>query len=254
MPGPLRVERHLAAVYVTLDRPPLNLLTPEFIAALKECFTDLARDPDTRVAVLTGSGRAFTAGMDVTFLSALDPASAKTFITALHEAIHAVHEAPFPVVAILNGPALGAGFELAMACDLRVAAENATLGLPEVRVGVPSVIEAALLPTLVGAGRAAELLLLGDAIPAARALEWGLVNEVVPEEGVQRAAARLVERILTCGPRAVRLQKELMIRWRNTDLGTAIRYGINAFASAYATEEPRMAMRAFLEKRRPTFA
>jgi enoyl-CoA hydratase len=251
---PLRVERQRGAVHVTLHRPPLNLLTPEFIAALHDCFAGLARDPDVRVAVLTGSGRAFTAGMDVKFLAALDVASAKAFITTLHAAIHAVHEAPFPVVAALNGPALGAGFELAMACDLRVAAETATLGLPEVRVGVPSVIEAALLPALVGPGRAAEMLLLGDAIPAARALSWGLVNVVVPADGIGAATTRIVDGILACGPQAIRLQKELIIRWRNTDLGTAVRYGINAFASAYATDEPQRAMRAFLEKRPPTFA
>jgi enoyl-CoA hydratase len=251
---PLRVERQNGAVHVTLDRPPLNLLTPEFIAALHDCFTTLTRDPEVRVAVLTGSGRAFTAGMDVKFLMGLDVATAKAFITTLHEAIHAVHEAPFPVVAVLNGPALGAGFELAMACDLRVAADTATLGLPEVRVGVPSVIEAALLPALVGPGRAAEMLFLGDPIPASQALAWGLVNVVVPADGVAAAATRIVDGIRACGPRAIRLQKELLIRWRNTDLGTAMRYGINAFASAYATDEPRLAMRAFLEKRPPPFA
>jgi enoyl-CoA hydratase len=250
---PLRVERQDGAVQVILDRPPLNLLTPEFISALHDCFTELARDSEIRVAVLTGRGRAFTAGMDVKFLRALDVATAKAFITTLHQAIEAVHEAPFPVVAALNGPALGAGFELAMACDLRVAAETATLGLPEVRVGVPSVIEAALLPGLVGAGRAAELLLLGHAIPATQALAWGLVNAVVPADGVPAATARVVDEIRACGPRAVRLQKELIIRWRNTDLETAIHYGINAFASAYATDEPRAAMQAFLEKRPPTF-
>jgi enoyl-CoA hydratase len=251
---PLRVERRDGTVHVTLDRPPLNLLTPEFVAALHECFTRLARDPEVRVAVLTGSGRAFTAGMDVKFLLDLDVATAKAFITTLHEAIHAVHEAPFPVVAVVNGAALGAGFELALACDLRIAAETATLGLPEVRVGVPSVIEAALLPALVGSGRAAELLLLGHAIPATQALAWGLVNAVASPDGMAAAVRRIVDGILSCGPQAIRLQKELMIRWRNTDLGTAVRYGINAFASAYATDEPRIAMQAFLEKRSPKFA
>jgi enoyl-CoA hydratase/carnithine racemase len=129
----------------------------------------------------------------------------------------------------------------------------ATFGLPEVRVGLPSVIEAALLPGLVGPGRAAELLLTGEPIDAAQAHAWGLVNHVVPEEALRRALDDVAARILACGPAAVRLQKELMLGWRHTDLATAIASGINAFATAYATDEPREGARAFLEKRAPRF-
>jgi enoyl-CoA hydratase/carnithine racemase len=154
---------------------------------------------------------------------------------------------------MMNGACLGAGFELAMACDLRTAAAGAVLGLPEVRVGVPSVIEAALLPAFVGPGRAAELLLTGDPITAETALAWGLVNRVAPAAELEAVTAELLERIIACGPAAIRLQKELMIRWRSTDLRTAIESGINAFAQSYATDEPRQAMRAFLEKRPPRF-
>jgi enoyl-CoA hydratase/carnithine racemase len=120
-------------------------------------------------------------------------------------------------------------------------------------VGVPSVIEAALLPALVGPGRAAEMLLTGEAIDAAQAYAWGLVNRVVPDDGLHAAVQDMVERILAGGPAAIRLQKELILRWRHTDLATAIEYGINAFATAYATDEPREGTRAFLEKRAPRF-
>ncbi len=154
---------------------------------------------------------------------------------------------------MVNGACLGAGFELAMACDIRVASEGALLGLPEIRVGIPSVIEAALLPALVGPGRAAEMLLTGDPIPASQALEWGLVNRVVRPEELRAATTGLLRRILDCAPSAVRLQKELMVRWRNTDLRTAVEYGVNAFGQAFATGEPREAMDAYLEKRRPRF-
>jgi enoyl-CoA hydratase len=157
------------------------------------------------------------------------------------------------VVAAVHGPCLGAAFELALAADLRVAASTATFGLPEVRVGVPSVIEAALLPRLVGPGRAAEMLLTGEAIAADRALAWGLVNRVVDGTSLRAAVEELVARILAAGPRAIRLQKELMLRWRYTDLATAIRYGINAFAAAYATGEPAEGAAAFLAKRPPKF-
>ncbi len=249
----LRVERRGGVVRCTLDRPPLNLLEPGLIASLRSTFTTLAADPTVRLAVVTGAGRAFTGGMDVRVLRDLDAAGATTLITALHDAIDAVHRAPFPVIAALNGHALGAGFELALACDLRVAAVEATLGLPEVRVGVPSVIQAALLPPLVGPGRAAELLLTGATIGAREALAWGLVNRVVERQGLEPALETMVEAILACGPGAVRLQKELIVRWRESDLTAAVRAGIAAFAASYATGEPREGATAFLEKRAPRF-
>jgi enoyl-CoA hydratase/carnithine racemase len=253
MAGALTVHRAGATVWCTLDRPPLNLLEPGLIRTLRETFEALAADRATRIAIVTGQGRAFTAGMDVAVLRDLDPARARELITGLHDAIAAVHAAPFPVIAALNGPCLGAGFELALACDLRVAAAGALLGLPEVRVGIPSVIQAALLPPLVGPGRAAELLLTGEPVTAERARDWGLVNEVVPAERVGAAAEALAARVLACGPDAIRLQKGLIVRWRETNLMTAVRLGIDAFAAAYATAEPREGMSAYLEKRPPSW-
>jgi enoyl-CoA hydratase len=251
--APLTVERTGAAVWCTLDRPPLNLFEPTLIRAVRDTFTELAADRATRVAVVVGNGRAFTAGMDVRVLRELDTARARELITTLHDALAAVHRAPFPVIAAVNGPCLGAGFELALACDLRVSAASATFGLPEVRVGVPSVIQAALLAPMIGPGRAAEMLLTGAAVGAARALEWGLVNSVVPDDRLRAAVDELVAQILAAGPEAIRLQKELIVRWRETDLTTAVRYGINAFATAYATDEPREGANAYLEKRPPNF-
>ncbi len=253
MPALVRVEMKKSCAWVTLDRPPLNLIVPDLIAELHATFGALARDVSVRVAVVTGAGRAFTAGMQVQVLRDLTPITAKALITSLHEAIHAVHDAPFPTLAMVNGPCLGAGFELAMACDLRVAAAGAPLGLPEVKVGVPSVIEAALLPALVGPGRAAEMLLTGESVAAEQALEWGLVNRVASPDKLEAVTAELVEKILACAPPAIRLQKELMVRWRNTDLASAVRIGINAFAQNYTTGEAREAALAFLEKRPPKF-
>jgi enoyl-CoA hydratase/carnithine racemase len=253
MPALVRLEMKKGCAWVTLDRPPLNLIVPELISEMRAAFDALSLDPSVRVAVVTGAGRAFTAGMQVQVLRDLTPVTAKSLITSLHEAIHAVHDAPFPTLAMVNGPCLGAGFELAMACDLRVAAAGAQLGLPEVKVGAPSVIEAALLPALVGPGRAAEMLLTGESVAAEQALEWGLVNRVAPADKLEAVTAELVEKILACAPPAMRLQKELMVRWRNTDLASAVRIGINAFAQNYATGEAREAALAFLEKRPPRF-
>ncbi|MFQ5827863.1 MAG: enoyl-CoA hydratase/isomerase family protein [Candidatus Methylomirabilia bacterium] len=250
----LLVERRGAVAWVTLNHPPLNLLTGALISALGDVFRRLARTQAVRLAVITGQGRAFTAGVDVRVLRQLEVDSAKVFITRLHEAIQAVYEAPFPVLAMLNGYCLGGGFELAMACDLRTASTEAKMGLPEIKVGVPSVIHAALMPGLVGPGRASECLLTGEMISAQQALDWGLVNQVARPGRLEAVTQALIDKILACAPTAVRLQKELLNCWRRTDLATAIQLGINAFASCYSTGEPREAMTAFLEKRTPRFS
>ncbi len=249
----LLVESRDATAWVRLNRPPLNLLVPELIEALRETFLGLARNRAVRLVILAGTGKVFSAGVDIRVLKDLDVASAKEFITALHDAIRVVHETPFPVIAMLHGYCLGGSFELAMACDLRTASTECRMGLPEIKVGVPSVIEAALLPELIGPGRAAEFLLTGELITARQALEWGLVNRVAPPEKLESVTLELAGKILACAPTAVRIQKELLNRWRQTDLPTAIGYGINAFATSYATAEPREAMNAFLEKRPPKF-
>jgi enoyl-CoA hydratase/carnithine racemase len=249
----IRVDRRGGVVRCTLHRPPLNLFEPGLIASLRATFDTLAADATVRLAVLTGAGRAFTGGMNVHVLRDLDAANATALITSLHDAIEAVHRAPFPVIAAVNGHALGAGFELAIACDLRIAVREATFGLPEVRVGVPSVIQAALLPPLIGPGRAAELLLTGKTIGADQALAWGLVNDVVERANLDAAVDAVVDTITACAPGAVRLQKQLIVRWRESDLSSAVRAGIAAFAASYGTGEPREGAAAFLEKRPPRF-
>ena len=250
---PLRVERAHDVVRCTLHRPPLNLFDPHVIEVLRETFVTLSRDASVRAVVLGATGRAFTGGMDVHVLRDLDVPSAKALISSLCAAIDAVHRAPFPVIAAVNGACLGAGFELALACDLRVAATGAVFGLPEVRVGVPSVIQAALLPPLVGPGRAAELLLTGASIGAEQALAWGLVNRVVERAALDAEVDAVVDAITACAPGAVRRQKQLMVRWRESDLPSAVRAGIAAFAASYTTGEPREGAAAFLEKRAPRF-
>jgi len=253
-PDFVTVEREGALAWVTLDRPPLNLIVPEMVEGIRVSFETLRRDDSVRAAVITGAGRATTGGMQLQVLRDLTPGPAKTFIASLHEAITLVHDAPFPTVCMINGACLGAGFELAMACDLRTAAGEAVMGLPEIRVGIPSVIEAALLPGIVGPGRAAEILLTGESVTARQAFEWGLLNRVAPRSELRAVTAELVGKILACAPSAVRLQKELIVRWRNTDLRTAVEYGVNAFGQSFATGEPREAMEAYLGKRKPRFA
>ncbi len=162
----------------------------------------------------------------------------------------ALRDLSAPVIARINGYALGAGLEVAAACDLRVAAANAVFGMPEVRVGIPSVIEAALLPRLLGWGRTRELLLLGENIDAETALRWGLVERVVPADSLDAAVEACLAALLKAGPRAVRLQKKLIRQWEDLPVSGAIEAGIDCFADAYATDEPSRLMRAFLDRPR----
>jgi enoyl-CoA hydratase len=247
------VELRDSCAWVTIDRPPLNLFNPALVAELTTVFAELRADEGVRVAVIGGSGPHMTAGMQLEEMRDLTPATAESLITALRDAIDAVYTAPFPTVAMIHGACLGAGFELALACDLRVLADDARLGLPEVRVGIPSVIHAALLTQMIAPHLANELLLTGDAIDADIAQRWGLANRVVPRDELRRETERLVDAILRCGPQAIRLQKELIVHWRNTDLQKAIAAGISTFGQAFTTGEPREGMQAFLEKRPPRF-
>ena len=256
-------ERGCVARIVVDYRARLNILNSELIRQLTEAVKSLADNERLRVLILTGAGdRAFIGGADINEMAALDnsstlensstieTSSARGFITRLHEACAALRESPVPVIARINGYCLGAGLEIAASCDLRVAADHSTFGMPEVRVGIPSVIEAALLPGLIGWGKAAELIYTGESIPVAEALECGLVQRVVPREQLDQAVDRWTQAILEGGPCALRLQKSLIREWERLPLDRAIERGIDSFAAAYETDEPRRLMERFLTRRR----
>ncbi len=249
----LEKERGLATV--TLNRPEkLNLLTREMIRELGEAAEEMAADGEVRVVVITGAGeRAFSAGVDVREMKDLDVSSAREFITQLHGAILGYRNMEKVVVAAINGHCLGGACELVMACDIRIASENARIGMPEIQVGIPSVIEAALMPLLMGTGRARELILLGDPVDAREAERLGLVNRVVPDGELHQGVRELVDRLLRYSPTALRWQKRVLNRWLPADLEAAIQFSIEAFSQCYASGEPREAMSAFLEKRQPRF-
>jgi enoyl-CoA hydratase/carnithine racemase len=244
----LRLTRDGGVARLTLDRSPLNVLTPALIDALGKAFRELGADPALRVVVLAGSGRAFSAGVDVAAMRDLDAAGARTLIDALRATVRALEEVPVPTIARLHGHALGGALELVLACDLRIAAVTCRLGMPEITVGIPSVIQAALLPGLIGWGRTAELLLGGRPIDALEAERWGLVNRAVEEDALDQEVEGWVDRLLALPPDALRLQKALLARWRRVDLDTAVMLSMDAFVRAYATGEPRRAMQAFFER------
>ncbi|HEX7758580.1 MAG TPA: enoyl-CoA hydratase [Caulobacteraceae bacterium] len=238
--------------FVTLDNARrLNVMSEALMDAFVEAMAELAKDEDLRAVVLTGAGeRAFVGGADVDEMAAItSPDAARAFILKVHACCAAVRDLPVPVIARVNGYCLGAGLELAAACDLRVAALGAVFGMPEVKLGIPSVVEAALLPALVGWGRTRQILLLGETFGAAEARAWRMVEEVVPAAELDTAVERWLAALLTSAPRAVRLQKALIRRWEDLPLTDAIAAGVEAFAEAFRTDEPASAMQAFQDAR-----
>jgi enoyl-CoA hydratase/carnithine racemase len=237
---------------ITLDnRAKLNVLDSRLIGELRRAVEGLADEPELRAVVLTGAGgRAFIGGADIRELATLTPATARVFITDLHAFCAALQDLPVPVIARIEGYCLGAGLEVAAACDLRAACEDARFAMPEVRVGIPSVIEAALLPRLIGAGRAAELVLTGRSVAAAEALSIGLVERVVPGDELDAAVDDWLDALLAAGPRALAAQKELLRAWAELPLSESIARSIDAFAQAYESPEPARMMRDFLERKR----
>jgi enoyl-CoA hydratase len=245
-----RDARGVATVVID-NAARLNALGSGLLVDFVEAMAVVGEDRALRVVVVTGAGeRAFVGGADIREMAQIDgPDAARAFITGVHEACAAVRACPVPVIARLQGYCFGAGLELAAACDFRIASETAELGMPEVRLGIPSVVEAALLPQLIGWGRTRRLLMTGETIDAECALSWGLVEEVTSADELDAAVEACVADILACGPVAIRRQKALISAWETLPLGEAIAAGVEAFADAYRTDEPRRMMADFLAAR-----
>ena len=258
MSDALLVQSHLKqsprgnVVTLTINNPAkANCLGRATMQAFIEKVSALRDDFELRAVVVTGAGdRAFVGGADVRELAVLDAEEARRFITLVHQTCAAVRALPVPVIARLNGAALGAGLELAAACDFRIAAARATFGMPEVRLGMPSVVEAALLPQLIGWGRTRRLLLTGEAIDAATAERWGLVEAVAPDGALDATLERAFDGILSSGSRAVRLQKRLIQDWETQPIHAAVQAGIECFVDAWTSDEPRRMTAAFLRSKR----
>lgn len=249
------VERRGPLAWLTLNRPAkLNVLNTPLIHAASQAIADLASEGGPRVIVLRGAGRAFVAGADVREMRELDAHGARDFITRLHGLFSIIRTTEALVLAAVRGPALGAGCELVAACDLRIAAESASFGMPEVRVGMPSVIEAALLVPLIGLGRAQHMVYTGEVIGAREAEAAGLIARVVPDEELDAAAEELARRVAGFSPTAIRLQKALVRRWFYTEaMDRAVKLGIDHYAQSFETDDARRAIDAFLEKREIRF-
>ncbi len=234
------------------DAGRLNIIGSAAIADLRAALQALAAQPGLRVLVLRGSGeRAFIGGADIAEMATLDPDTARSFIRGLAALCDAVLQLPVPVIARLSGWCLGGGLEVALACDLRLADDSAMFGMPELKVGIPSVIHAALLPRLIGQSRADWMLLGCENIDAARAEAWGLVHERCAAGGLDALVARRARSLAALPPQALRQQKRLLQHWQSVSLAQAVQDSIAAFGAAYTTGEPQAAMGAFLARKRP---
>lgn len=223
-----KLEGGIARIF--LNRPEkVNALDWRLLRLLLDAVREVASNAQVRVVLLGGYGRAFCGGADVNVLRGLDADNAARFVHSIHEVCVAIRALPVPVVARLHGAVIGAGLEIAAACDLRIAAEGTKFSMPEVRLGIPSVVEAALLPRLMGHGRAAWLVLTGAAIDARRAYEWGLVEEI----GGEAECEKLVATLLANDSRALRMQKELLQMWEEAPLARSIPASVQQFALAH---------------------
>jgi enoyl-CoA hydratase len=246
------VEEGIALV--TLRRPEaLNALSQDLLRELAEVAEVIAQDPEARVAIFTGEGKAFAAGADLKEIAAIkDPFMAREYALLGQQVFSEIAALPIPTIAAINGYALGGGLELALACDLRVAATGARLGLPEVGLGlIPGFGGTQRLPRLIGRGRALDLIFTGRHVTAEEALSMGLVNRV--GEDALEEARKLAEKILKNAPIALALAKESVVRGEGLDLAEALEIEADLFGYAAATEDMKEGVRAFLEKRPPNF-
>jgi enoyl-CoA hydratase len=229
----------------------LTILGTAAINGIREGLAALATERQIRVLVIAGqSEKSMIGGADIKEMATLDQFSAEKFITGLRDLCEAVREFPAPVIARMPGWCLGGGLEFAAACDFRVAAHDAKFGMPEVKVGIPSVIHAALLPRLIGWGRARWLIMTAANIDAPTALSWGLVDVVAPEGGLDAAVEQTITALLECAPEALRAQKALLRQWEELPLKESVNLSIGVFGQAYLTGEPQRLMKGFLDRKR----
>jgi enoyl-CoA hydratase len=218
---------------------------------LAETFEHVAAQPALRVIVLTGAGdRAFISGADVAEMATFEHAHAAEGPSLTHRVCEAIRRAPVPVIARINGYCFGAGLEIAASCDMRAAADSARFGMPEVLFGLPSGMEACLLPQLIGWGKTRELVFTGRHIDATEAAECHLIERIAHPDALDAAVEAWVSAIISAGPLAIRAQKELLRDWERMSIADAVQQGIRAVAAAHGTEETKRLMGAFVEQRR----
>jgi enoyl-CoA hydratase/carnithine racemase len=250
---------HQIATLTLKREKQLNALNRELLTELDGAIGEVAlriRDNgDVRVLLLQGAGRAFAAGADIAQMKDLSAPLAETFAGLGQQVFSSLERLPVPTIALVHGYALGGGMELAMACDIRIAADGTKFGQPEVTLGViPGFGGSQRLPRIVGQGNALHLLLTGDSIDAAEAHRIGLVTQVVPQEDLSAVGLNLANRLLQLGPHALAGVKRAVYEGAELPLGAGLAFEAARFGMCFASEEQREGMSAFVERRKPTFA
>jgi enoyl-CoA hydratase len=252
----LLLERDGAAAIVTINRPQvLNALNSQTLDDLRHAILDLKRDESVRAVVLTGAGeKAFVAGADINELAQLTPTGGREHVLAGQHVFDLVENIGKPVIAAINGYALGGGCELAMACTLRLAADTAKIGQPEIALGlIPGYAGTQRLPRLVGKGRAMEIILTGTPITADEALRIGLVNRVYPAAELMTEAKKLALQLAQASPIAVRYIINAVNKGTEMPFAEACQYEATLFGLVASTDDMREGTAAFLQKRKPEF-
>jgi len=241
--------------YLTLNRPDVrNAFNQEMIDELKDALRFIDKSEDIRILIITGAGKAFQAGADIAELSVMKPMDILRWNEGIVRINGALEKLRQPVIAAVNGAAMGGGLELAVSCTLRVIAESAKMGVPEVTLGIiPGTGGTQRLPRLIGKGRAAEILLTGEFIDAQEAYRIGLVNRVVPHGEAVNGAEELARRIMKNAPIAVEMAKDAIEMGKDMPLENAVQYSQKNCVTCFSTEDMKEGMTAFLGKRKANF-
>ena len=250
----LEIQDDIATVKI--NRPDaLNALNKDVMTELEKVFNQLKDDDKIKVIIITGEGKAFVAGADIAQMKDMNETQAKEFSKFGQSIFALIESMEKPVIAAINGFALGGGSELAMACDIRIASDKAKIGQPEVGLGIiPGFAGTQRLSRLIGPSNAKLLIYTGDIIDAQTALCYGLVNKVVPPEELMKEALDLARKIASKGPSAIKFAKTVINKGIQTDLSSGSSYEMEAFGLCFSTGEAKEGMSAFLEKRKPNWS
>ena len=233
-----------------MDEKRINTLDTPTVQTMLRMGEELRQDPDLRLVILRGEGgKSLFGGVDINEMNDFDTEKSRTFITQLHHLCHMFRALPVPSIARVEGYCLGGGMEVAACCDLRIASHNSTFGMPEVKLGMPSVIEAAMLPTLIGWAHTRDLLYTGRMIGAEEALNMGFVQKVVPADQLDEAMQPWIDDILAADPAAIRTQKRLIEYWLDNTLAAGIQESIDAFAATFHSDTPMRRIQAFKDRK-----
>jgi enoyl-CoA hydratase len=252
----LLLEKTAGVALLTIHRPRvLNALNREVLKELQDTLAVLEKDPQVKVTVLTGAGeKAFVAGADIAEMAGMEPSAALALARQGQQVLLAIERMTKPVIAAVNGFALGGGLELALACDFIYASENARFGLPEVTLGImPGFGGTQNLARLIGPKRAAEMVFSGRTITAVKALEWGLINHILPADELLEETKKAALQIAANGSLGVAAAKDALVSGLNMSKEDGFRYESTLFATLFATADQKEGMSAFLDKRKPDF-